>query len=124
MDRHYRALELDKILTMLSKETTCDDACELALKIEPATSLKRANFLLKQTDDAYVLAGRFGTPSFGGAKNVTNALRRAQAGGCLTTTELLRIAETLRIIRSLREWKSKSAGMETSLDNLFSSLNK
>ena len=122
MDRHYRALELDKILTMLSKETTCDDACELALKIEPATSLKRANFLLKQTDDAYVLAGRFGTPSFGGAKNVTNALRRAQAGGCLTTTELLRIAETLRIIRSLREWKSKSAGMETSLDNLFSSL--
>ena len=122
MDRHYRALELDKILTMLSKETTCDDACELALKIEPATSLKRVNFLLKQTDDAYVLAGRFGTPSFGGAKNVTNALRRAQAGGCLTTTELLRIAETLRIIRSLREWKSKSAGMETSLDNLFSSL--
>ena len=122
MDRHYRALELDKILTMLSKETTCDDACELALKIEPATSLKRANFLLKQTDDAYVLAGRFGTPSFGGAKNVTNALRRAQAGGCLTTIELLRIAETLRIIRSLREWKSKSAGMETSLDNLFSSL--
>ena len=122
MDRHYRALELDKILTMLSKETTCDDACELALKVEPATSLKRVNFLLKQTDDAYVLAGRFGTPSFGGAKNVTNALRRAQAGGCLTTTELLRIAETLRIIRSLREWKSKSAGMETSLDNLFSSL--
>lgn len=122
MDRHNKALELDKILTMLSKETTCDDACELALKIEPATSLKKVNFLLKQTDDAYVLAGRFGTPSFGGAKNVTNALRRAQAGGCLTTTELLRIAETLRIIRSLREWKSKSAGMETSLDDLFSSL--
>lgn len=122
MDRHYKALELDKILTMLSKETTCDDACELALKIEPATSLKRVNFLLKQTDDAYILAGRFGTPSFGGAKNVTNALRRAQAGGCLTTTELLRIAETLRIIRSLREWKNKSAGMDTSLDDLFSSL--
>ncbi len=122
MDRHYKALELDKILTMLSKETTCDDACELALKIEPVTSLKRVNFLLKQTDDAYILAGRFGTPSFGGAKNVTNALRRAQAGGCLTTTELLRIAETLRIMRSLREWKNKSAGMDTSLDDLFSSL--
>ncbi|MGN1467739.1 MAG: endonuclease MutS2 [Ruminococcus sp.] len=122
MDKHYKALELDKILTMLSKETTCDDAAELALEIEPATSLKKVNFLLQQTDDAYVLTGRFGSPSFGGAKNVTNSLRRAQAGGCLTPKELLRIAETLRIIRSLREWRSKSAGIDTSLDNLFSSL--
>lgn len=121
-NKHYRALELDKILTMLSKETSCEDASELAIKIEPATSLKKVNFLLKQTDDAYILCGRFGSPSFGGAKNVTNALRRAQAGSCLTTSELLKIAETLRIIRSLREWKNHSAGVETSLDNLFSSL--
>ena len=121
-NKHYKALELDKILTMLSKETACEDAGELALKIEPSASLKRVNFLLKQTDDAYMLSGRFGSPSFGGAKNVTNSLRRAQSGGCLTTSELLKIAETLRIIRSLREWKNHSAGVETSLDNLFSSL--
>ena len=122
MNRHYKALELDKILTMLSKEATCEDAAVLALEIEPATSLKKVNFLLQQTDDAYMLTGRFGSPSFGGAKNVTNSLRRAQAGGCLTPSELLRIAETLRIIRSLREWRNKSAGVETSLDGIFSSL--
>lgn len=122
MDRHYKALELDKILKMLSKETTCDDAAELALEVKPQVSLEKVNHLLKQTDDAYILAGRFGSPSFGGVKNVTNSLRRAQAGGCLTPDELLKISETLRIIRSLREWRSKSVGIETSLDNLFSSL--
>ena len=46
---------------------------------------------------------RYGTPSFGGAKNCANELRRAEAGGCLSTGELLQIAETLRIIRSVNE---------------------
>lgn len=122
MNRHYKTLELDKILQMLANETTCEDAAEKALQTEPEHTLDKVNFLLRQTDDAYMLEGRFGTPSFGGAKNVTNALRRAEAGSCLTAKELLNISETLRVIRSLREWKNRSAGLETSLDPLFSSL--
>lgn len=122
MNRHYKALELDKILKMLADETTCEDSRVLAEQLEPETNLKRASALLKETDDAYVLIGRFGTPSFGGVKNVTNSLRRAEAGGCLTASELLKISETLRIIRSLKEWRSKSAGIETSLDFRFEGL--
>lgn len=122
MNRHYKSLELDKILKMLADETTCEDSRILAEQLEPETNLKRASALLKETDDAYVLIGRFGTPSFGGVKNVTNSLRRAEAGGCLTASELLKISETLRIIRSLKEWRSKSAGIETSLDFRFEGL--
>ena len=122
MNRHYKALELDKILKMLADETTCEDSRALAMQLEPETNLKKASALLKETDDAYVLIGRFGTPSFGGVKNVTNSLRRAEAGGCLTSSELLKISETLRIIRSLKEWRSKSAGIETSLDFRFEGL--
>ncbi|WP_418830908.1 endonuclease MutS2, partial [Ruminococcus sp.] len=59
---------------------------------------------------------------FGGAKNCANALRRAEAGGCLSTGELLQIAETLRIIRSVKEWHSKFASTETTLDGYFSGL--
>ena len=122
MNRHYRALELDKILTLLAKETTIPDAYEQALKIEPVWGLFEVEELLKQTDDAYMLIGRFGAPSFGGISNIANALRRAQAGGCLTTAELLKVAQTLRVIRLIKEWRSKSAGVETSLDNHFESL--
>ncbi len=122
MNRHFRALELDKILNMLANETSNEDAKELALKIEPSFGLFEVNEQLSQTDDAYMLIGRFGAPSFGGLKNVTNALRRAQAGGCLTTIELLRIAQSLRVIRGIKEWRSKSASVETSLDNYFQSL--
>ncbi len=122
MNRHYKALELPKILTLLAKETTIPDAYELALKTEPMYGLFEVEEALKQTDDAYMLIGRFGAPSFGGMDNIANALRRAQAGGCLTTTELLKIATALRVIRGIKEWRSKSAGIETSLDNHFESL--
>lgn len=122
MNRHYKSLELDKILNMLANETSCEDAYNLALEVTPFFGLFEVCEQLKQTDDAFVLVGKFGTPSFGGVKNVTNALRRGGAGGCLTTIELLRIAETLRIIRSVKEWRSKSASMETSIDMYFENL--
>ncbi len=122
MNRHFKSLELDKILDLLANETSNEDAREQVLKIEPAWGLFEVEELLTQTDDAYMLIGRFGAPSFSGLKNVANALRRAQAGGCLTTIELLRIAQSLRIIRGIKEWRSKSASVETSLDNHFESL--
>lgn len=122
MNRHYKTLELDKILKLLADQTSIDDGKEMALSLEPQFELEKVKKLLKQTDDAVVLSGKYGTPSFGGAKNCANALRRAEAGGCLSTGELLQIAETLRIIRSVKEWHSKFASTETTLDGYFSGL--
>ena len=65
MNRHYKTLELDKILERLAGQTSLDDAYEMALKLEPQFDLKKAQRLLKQTDDAVVLSGKFGAPSFG-----------------------------------------------------------
>ena len=69
MNRHYKTLELDKILERLAALTTLDDAKEKALALEPVFELGKAELLLKQTDDAVALSGRFGAPSFGGAVN-------------------------------------------------------
>lgn len=119
---HIRALELDKVLLMLAKETTCDDAYEMALQVEPSTGLYEVKLQLQETDDAYMLMGRFGSPSFGGFHRVSNALRRANAGGILTMRELLSIAEVLRALRSLTDWRKRSAGVETSIDWRFEAL--
>lgn len=122
LNRHYRALELDKILQMLAKETTCDDAYQQALALRPSTGLYEVRLQLQETDDAYMLCGRFGSPSFGAFHNVVNSLRRADSGGVLTMGELLGIAEVLRVMRSLVEWRKRSAGIETSIDWRFESL--
>lgn len=122
MNRHYKTLELDKILERLAGQTSLDDAREMALKLEPQFDLKKAQLLLKQTDDAVVLSGKYGAPSFGSAVNCSGNLRRAQAGGCLTASELLAIADTLRIIRTVKEWHLRFASVETTLDTYFSGL--
>lgn len=122
MNRHYKTLELDKILEMLAKQTSLEDSYKMALELEPQFDLIKVRQLLKQTDDAVVLSGKFGAPSFGGAKNCANQLRRAQAGGCLNTAELLAIAETLRIIRSVKDWNLRFNLTENSLSCYFSGL--
>ena len=122
MNKHYKALELDKILNMLSELTSCEDAKELALKTEPSFGLFEVQEQMKLTEDAFILSGRFGAPSFGSVKNPMSALRRGEAGGVMSPLELLRVAETLRIIRGVREWRNKSANVETSLNLHFERL--
>ncbi len=120
--RHIRALELDKILKLLAAETACDDAAELALNLSPSSSLSEVQRLLGETDEAHRLMARFGSPSFGGLTNITNSLRRAEAGGTLNMAELLRVAGVLRSLRSIVSWRSKSEGVKSTLDWRFDSL--
>lgn len=122
MDKNHKALELDKVLNMLAAETSCEDSRALALGLKPAESLEDAKTLLQETDDAYILQAKFGSPSFYGLTNVTNAVRRAEAGGALNLTELLRIEATLRVIRAVCEWRNKTASINTVLDYRFDTL--
>ena len=64
MNKHHKALELNKILESLAELTSCADSRENALSIIPATELYDAQTLINQTDAAYVLLAKFGSPSF------------------------------------------------------------
>ncbi len=119
MNKNHKALELDKILEMVANEATCEDAAEMARGIEPAKTAGEARHLLEETDAAFVLMAQYGSPSFSGLKNVSNPLRRAQAGGGLGMRELLDVAGTLRAIRALQSWHDKSAGIKTALSERF-----
>ena len=119
MDKHTKALELDKILEMVAGECSSADGAELARELEPVFTAAEARWLLEETDAAFVAMAKFGAPSFYGMKNVTNPLRRAQAGGGLGLRELLDIAGTLRTIRGLTQWWGKSESVRTALTGRF-----
>ena len=122
-NRHHRALELDKVLSMLSTYASAADSKEMALNLKPETNITIAKGELKKTEDAYILLAKFGGPSFGSIKNVNNSVARANAGGVLTMRELLDIAENLRVFRSLHEWRSRqSEETSYSIDVYFGSL--
>ena len=121
-NKHYISLELDKVLGRLQTFAGSADAKELINLLEPETNLDLADALLSQTADAHMLMARFGGPSFNELINVNNSLSRANAGGVLTMRELLDIAQVLRSIRGLVEWRSKNSGVETVLDMFFDQL--
>ena len=122
MNRDLRALELDKILDLLAGETCCAAAAEMARGLRPTTELQQAQRLLQETDDACRLMAGFGSPSFGQLTDVSNPLRRAEAGACLSLAEFLRIADILRTIRGISQWRSHCEGVNTCLDDRFSVL--
>ena len=122
MNRDLRALELDKILDLLAGETCCAAAADMARSLRPAVEKEQAQRLLQETDDACRLMAGFGSPSFGQLTDVTNPLRRAEAGACLSLAEFLRIADILRTIRGISQWRSHCEGISTCLDDRFSVL--
>ena len=117
--RHLHALEFDKIRELLVQETASDFAADLARVLLPQTGLADAQRLLNETWDAYGLMAKFGSPSFGGLHDVSNPLRRAESGGVLNMAELLRVGGVLRCLRAVSDWRSKSAGIKTALDDRF-----
>ena len=121
-DKHAKSIEFDKVLERLADFTSCDDARYDATHLRPESNLDLAKALLNQTVDAHMLLARFGGPSFGGLKNVNNALSRANAGSVLNTKELLDIGGVLRVIRTLSQWRASNAGVQTVLDPIFNAL--
>lgn len=122
--KSIKTLELDSVLKRLSEEASISDASELALSLTPQTDIETVRELLKNTDDAYQLMARYAAPSFGSAVNISSALTRADVGASLSIKELLDIAEVLRIIRSVKNWRTNCQGVgETSLEHYFDALN-
>ena len=118
-----KMLELDKILASLAEQTVTADAGEEALALTPVTEAEEVARLLVNTADAYAFLARTSSPSFGHAKNMAPALRRAQAMATLSIPELLDIAETLRVIRGLKAWRDGAESKHaTSIDGLFAEL--
>ncbi|MGX8691254.1 MAG: endonuclease MutS2, partial [Eubacteriales bacterium] len=122
MNKHYLALDYDKVLAILETFVQSPDAKELALALQPETSLKAAERLLRETLDAHMLLAKYGGPSFGGLVNVNNKMYIASTGGVLSMGELLSVGSTLRAIRGLSDWYSSCEGVDTSLSAYFYSM--
>ncbi len=121
-EKSLRTLELFKVLELLAGETQTDLARERALALQPETSLSRCELLQEQCADAVALMGLYGSPSFGGVKDLSGALSRADMGGVLNPAELLAVARLLHTARVTRGYLENHRDRKTSIDELFAAL--
>ena len=123
MNKHLKALELDKILQTLADYAQTDDGKDQILQLLPAPDLVSARGELKKTEEAHILIAKYASPSFGSLKNVRHATAVSAAGGVLSLRELLDVAELLRVTRAVAGWRQKQDISEPlSVDLYFGAL--
>ena len=85
-EKSIRTLELPAVLELLARHAVSDAAKARCLRLRPATDAAAVEHLLDETDAAKTRLGLHGSPSFAGVKDVSQALDRADHGGCLLYT--------------------------------------
>lgn len=101
-EKSLKKLELDAVLSMLADCAGSLDAKERCKALSPLTDAEEIRLLQAQTAAACKLIALKGTPSFGLLREIAPSLERADRGGCLNPTELLRIAAVLKCIRTTK----------------------
>jgi DNA mismatch repair protein MutS2 len=114
-------LELPAVLAMLAEEAGSEGAKQAIAALAPETDLEPVRDLMEQTSAAKKLMETRGSPSFGGIRDITGSVRRADMGGALNPAELLYIATVLRVSGAVAGYKSGESE-STAIDHLFWSL--
>ena len=120
-EKSLRKLELDRVLEQLASYANSDEAKARCLALEPQTDVDEIRVLQEQTGAACRLIDLKGSPSFHELKEIAPSLERADRGGSLNPTELLRIAAVLRCIRNAKAYYNGDYA-QTVLDVYFQEL--
>ena len=89
MNKHYKTLELHKIMDMLAEQAGNDETLRMISELEPVTDIDKVRTELKKTEDAFDLSVKYGTPPFYRFKDIRGSLQRAQSGQVLLSVNCL-----------------------------------
>ena len=120
-EKSLQKLELSAVLEQLADCAHSEAGKDRCRKLLPLNDAEEITLLQGQTTAACKLITLKGSPSFHEVKEIGPSLERADRGGCLTPTELLRIAGVLRCIRNARAYYNGDY-TQTVLDVYFQEL--
>lgn len=121
-DKTLRILEFDKIVRKLSALAASELGKELAESLTPQTDFNKVQSLLNETSDATGYVVRRGSPPLGGIHDIRGSLRRVEMGSVLSPGELMRVSDTLRASRNLRNYSSAADPRALEEGNVVGSL--
>ncbi len=120
-EKSLRKLELDRVLEQLAGYANSEEGKARCLALLPQTDIDEIRALQEQTSAACRLIDLKGSPSFHEVRPIAPSLERADRGGSLNPTELLRIAAVLRCIRNAKAYYNGDYA-QTVLDVYFQEL--
>ncbi|NLK87598.1 MAG: endonuclease MutS2 [Clostridiaceae bacterium] len=111
-ERTLRILEFDKIINRLKSLCASELGKELAEEVVPERQYSVVERMLRETTHAVDFILRRGNPPLGGLHDIRSSLKRVEIGSMLTPGELLRVSDTLRTARNLKNYSSAVSSEE------------
>ncbi len=109
-DKAIYTLEFNKIREHLASLAATEGAKAKLSELMPSDDAVIVARLTEETTKAKEMVVLKGTPPFGGAKDITALIERAEKGGALTAGELLSVASLLRIVAALIRYEGNASG--------------
>lgn len=117
-EKSLKTLEYYAVLELLAGEAASSQGKNQCMALRPVTDLEQAEIYMKQTSDAKNIMTIKGSPSLGGIREITGALKRAEMGGVLNLKELLNVASVLQCVRLMQTYFSDEE-KKTSLTPIY-----
>lgn len=114
-----KTLEFNKIRELLADCAATEGAKETALSLTPESDTVRIKRMQAETTAARYLISKKSYPSFSAVKNVGDSVEKARKSSVLTPSELLEIANVLRVSRGLIDYIENGNAEETVIDVIF-----
>ncbi len=109
-EKTLKTLEFDKILEKLKTYTDSNEVKARIGALEPKKTLDEARLAQKETTEAVSAILKIGSlPVSLAAENNTASVRRAENGGALSASELLKISRTLYIARRMKSYLGEAS---------------
>ena len=103
-EKTLRVLEYNKIINLLLEKAESQLGKDLVKTIKPNTNKDEITSLLEETDEALSILIHRGNPPLYGIHNIGPEIKRTEMGGSLTPGGLLKISDSLRVSRGLKNF--------------------
>jgi DNA mismatch repair protein MutS2 len=102
--KSLKVLEFFKIRDMLVEKAESTPGKNLAMELMPSADSHEVRFSQDETNEALTLLIKRGNPPLFGINKVRDDVKRAELGGMLHPASLLKIGESLRVSRTLKNY--------------------
>lgn len=95
--KSFKTLEFNKILDKLQNYAGSELGKSIAAQLTPYTDIEEIKHHQGETSEAVTMVIKKGSLGMGGLRDISTYIKRVQIGGSLNITELLHIADFLRV---------------------------
>ncbi len=103
-EKSLKVLEFNKIKELLIEKAESQLGKDLAREIKPLRELSEIETLQQETEETLTLLIQRGNPPLYGINSIAIEIKRVEIGGSLSPGALLKISDSLRVARALKNY--------------------